>query len=178
MSRKYDEYLEQHIQGVFKAYEWLRNNVPDLFVDPNLKLKCDYLISNHDKSKYDKEEYQAYDDYFYGNRSYKVVQDFNRAWLHHIHKNQHHWQYWVLINDDPNENEVIIDMPDEYIIEMICDWLSFSLSKDNLYELFDWYNQHKNYMKLSDKTRDKVEYILDKIKEVNDISINFNTELI
>ena len=69
-------------------------------------------------------------------------------------------------------------MPDEYIIEMICDWLSFSLAKDNLYELFDWYNQHKNYMKLSDKTRDKVEYILDKIKEVNDISINFNTELI
>ena len=53
MSRKYDEYLEHHIQGVFKSYEWLRNNVPDLFVDSNLKLKCDYLISNHDKSKYD-----------------------------------------------------------------------------------------------------------------------------
>ena len=45
MSRKYDEYLEHHIQGVFKSYEWLRNNVPDLFVDSNLKLKCDYLIS-------------------------------------------------------------------------------------------------------------------------------------
>ena len=165
MSRKYDEYLEHHIQGVFKSYEWLRNNVPDLFVDPNLKLKCDYLISNHDKSKYDKEEYQAYDDYFYGNRSYKVVQDFNKAWLHHIHNNPHHWQHWVLINDDPKEGTICIEMQYNYVIEMICDWWAFSWAKESLTEIFKWYDEHKGYMKLHDNTRKAVENILNKLKD-------------
>lgn len=118
----------------------------------------------HDASKSDPEEYDAYDKYFYGgNRSYQVVQDFNYAWLHHIHNNPHHWQHWVLINDDPDEGEVVMDMPYHYILEMICDWLSFSLSKGNMSEIFTWYEEHKNYMKLSDKTRKTVVYILGKI---------------
>ena len=124
------------------------------------------IIFNHDHSKNEPDEYSAYDAYFYGgNRSYAVVQDFNRAWLTHIHRNPHHWQHWVLINDDPNEGEIVIDMPYEYIIEMICDWWAFSWNKGNLYEIFNWYDEHKDYMKLSEKTRNTVENILNKIKE-------------
>lgn len=54
-------------------------------------------------------------------------------------------------------------MPIEYILEMICDWWSFSWSKDRLYEIFDWYDGHKKYIKLSKNTRKTVEDILDKI---------------
>ena len=93
------------------------------------------------------------------------MQQFNHAWLHHIHNNAHHWQYWILNNDDPNKGEIILDMPDNYIFEMICDWWSFSWAKGNLYEIFDWYNERKNYIKLSDKTRKKVEDILEKMKD-------------
>ena len=56
-------------------------------------------------------------------------------------------------------------MPDNYIFEMIYDWWSFSWAKSNLYEIFDWYNERKNYIKLSDKTRKKVEDILEKMKD-------------
>lgn len=55
-------------------------------------------------------------------------------------------------------------MPHNYIIEMICDWWAFSWAKGNLYEIFSWYDAHKHYMKLSDKTRKTVEDILEKIK--------------
>lgn len=174
MSQEYDMYIRGHVNNLGLGLKWFEENHPKALVGIENQIKQQLL--DHDESKWSEEEYGPYDEYFYGSKD--NIDEFNYAWLHHIHNNPHHWQYWVLINDDPNENEVIIDMPDEYIIEMICDWLSFSLAKDNLYELFDWYNQHKNYMKLSDKTRDKVEYILNKIKEVNDISINFNTELI
>lgn len=34
-----------------------------------------------------------------------------------------------------------------------------------LHEIFDWYNQHKDYMKLNSKARDTVEDILSKIKK-------------
>lgn len=166
MSKKYDEYIKHHQFNVYKAFEWLEQNLPELFEDESFKAICRHLCEyEHDQSKYSEEEYSAYDAYFYsGNRSYKVVNDFNMAWLHHIHCNPHHWQHWVLINDDPDEGEIIMDMPDEYIIEMVCDWWSFSFTKGNLYEIFDWYKEHEKHMKLSKYTRDHVEDILNMIK--------------
>ena len=163
MSIKYDIYLSQHKANVFKGFEWIRDNLPELVKDDH-----DYewqIGMAHDQSKSYPEEYAAYDAYFYGgNRSYAVVQDFRIAWLHHIHNNPHHWQHWVLINDDPGEGMVIMDMPYNYIIEMICDWWAFSWAKGNLDEIFNWYDEHKAYMKLSDKTRSTVDDILDKLR--------------
>lgn len=166
MSYEYDQYLRDHRDNVAKGFYWMRDNIPEIFhsVDPrNLELQ---ICLNHDRSKDTVAEYGPYDAYFYGkNKSFKVVQNFNRAWLHHIHRNPHHWQYWVLINDDPNEGEVILDVDYDYIIEMICDWWAFSWQKDSLYEIFSWYDQHKAYMKLSPKTRKTVEDILGQIRE-------------
>ena len=55
---------------------------------------------------------------------------------------------------------IALDMPMNYIVEMICDWWSFSWREGDLTEIFKWYDAHKDYMKLSVKTRDIVEYIL------------------
>jgi hypothetical protein len=161
MSQKYDEYLQNHLSGVLRAFEWIVKNIPDIFGDDSVRRDVEYnIIYAHDKSKYGQEEYEAYDNYFYGNRSYDVVNAFNYAWLHHIHNNPHHWQYWILNNDDPEKGEHILDMPDCYIIEMICDWWSFSFNKGQINEIFKWYDEHKKYMKLSDYTCKKVEDIL------------------
>lgn len=165
MSEKYDEYLDEHKANVSKAFAWLKENITDLPLNeyPGIEWQINF---NHDLSKSDKEEYDAYDAYFYGhNRSYSVVQDFNKAWLHHIHRNEHHWQHWVLINDDPKEGEILLDMPFNYIIEMVCDWWSFSWASGDLYSIFKWYEQHREYMKLSEHTRTMVEKILDLIKQ-------------
>lgn len=166
MSREYDNYLREHKTNVLKGFRWIRENLPDLLIgldEGDLEWQIGMA---HDTSKTDPEEYDAYNAYFYGgNRSYQVVQDFNYAWLHHIHNNPHHWQHWVLINDDPEEGEIIMDMPYKFILEMICDWWAFSWSKGNLGEIFTWYEEHKNYMKLSPKTRNIVEAILDTISK-------------
>lgn len=175
MSKKYDEYIETHRANLAKGLEWLNKNLPNLIKElSNDDYHLDYQIGiAHDQSKYDPEEYAAYDAYFYGgNRSYKVVQDFKLAWLKHIHRNPHHWQYWLLHNDDPGEGFVILDMPNNYIIEMICDWWAFSWAKNDLHEIFNWYDQHKDYMKLSEKTRKTVERILEAIKTKLEEGIN------
>lgn len=168
MSREYDLYLEEHKNNVAKGYRWIKENLPEL-VDG--KIDDDWqFVFNHDASKYDREEYVAYDAYFYGgNRSYEVVQNFRFAWLRHMHKNPHHWQYWILLNDDPEEGEIILDMPYNYILEMVCDWWTFSWKSGGLEEIFSWYDKHKDYMKLSPATRKTVEDILSKIKvKLND----------
>lgn len=161
MSQAYDAYLREHIGNVQRGWEWLDRH----FLDLHNKMKGHdlWIFDKHDASKYSDDEYNAYDKYFYGNnKSFKVVQDFNYAWLHHIHNNPHHWQYWILVHDD--EPEEVLDMPFWYIVEMICDWWSFSWKTGKLDEIFEWYEKHKD-MKLSDKTRHEVEKLLGMIRQ-------------
>ena len=165
MSAKYDAYLQEHIANVGVAFDWIKEHVPDL-----VKNVSEYGTHfAHDNSKYESKEYDAYDAYFYGgNRSDKVENEFKFAWLHHIHKNPHHWQHWVLINDEPDEGTIALEMPYEYVIEMICDWWAFSHKSGNLYEIFDWYDKHKTHMIRHEKTRENVEDALAMIKETLD----------
>lgn len=174
MSREYDLYLQEHKANVKKGFDWIKANLPILLKPLSDTTDLEWQIGmQHDFSKNDPEEYNAYDAYFYGgNRSYEVVQNFNYAWLRHIHNNPHHWQHWVLNNDDPEEGEIIMDMLYNYIIEMICDWWSFSWANGDLTEIFKWYDEHKDYMKLSPKTRETVEDILNKIEEFIEVDGN------
>ena len=171
MSFQYDQYLAQHRSNVKRGYDWLCENLPDVVKDTlNAGWQTGFA---HDRSKDESDEYNAYDAYFYGNnRSYEVVENYQKAWLLHIHRNPHHWQYWVLINDDPKEGEIVLEMPYDYIIEMICDWWAFSWAQEKLDEIFNWYKDHSKYMKLAPDTRKTVESILDKIKE----KLNESTE--
>lgn len=171
MSFQYDQYLAQHRANVKRGFDWLCENLPNIMKD-TLEAGW-YTEFAHDQSKNDEDEYEAYDAYFYGNnRSYEVVQNYQRAWLLHVHRNPHHWQYWVLINDDPKEGEIVLEMPYDYIIEMICDWWAFSWAKGNLKEIFTWYDEHSKYMKLAPNTRKIVIDILgqmkNKLEEVNE----------
>ncbi len=160
MSDQYDRYLDQHRRNVRRGWEWLVDNLPDLFSKVDLHAMKTQIL-NHDASKNSPEEYTAYDRYFYGgSKSFRVVQDFRKAWLHHIHENPHHWQHWVLNNDEPEEGEVILEMDYIYIIEMICDWWAFSWQKGDLSEIFSWYDKRQKYIKLAPDTRKTVEDIL------------------
>lgn len=168
MSHLYDRYLQQHRTNVKKGFDWIRDYLPELLKGEETKnYDCEWQIGfNHDYSKIQQDEYEAYDAYFYGgNKSYKVVHDFKKAWLLHIHRNPHHWQYWILFNDDPDEGMLIMDMPDNYIIEMICDWWAFSWMAGDLFGIFEWYDERKDYIKISIKTRQKVEGILYQMRE-------------
>lgn len=167
MSKEYNKYLQEHKANVSAAYYWLKKNTPHLMVDELER----QITSAHDQSKSDANEYNAYDNYFYGeDKLHDVELIYQKAWLTHIHNNPHHWQYWILNNYDPEEGEVIIDMPYNYIIEMICDWWSFSFKQNKLDEIFNWYDSHKKYMKLGVDTKTMVEYVLaeinKKLKEV------------
>ena len=160
---KYTEYILDHKANVRKAYDWL--DAHGLIKDNILLSKVQVNVVNHDLSKYLPDEFDAYAEYFYGKKTAKVEKDFDYAWLHHIHNNPHHWQHWLLVND--TDGTYALEMPEEYVYEMICDWWAFSFKKGNLYEIFDWYKGQKD-MILHDKTRKLVEDTLDKIKKILD----------
>lgn len=181
MGLQYDAYLEMHRLCVRYAVKWITNNfsMDELsIILPDLRYKdITEQVLDHDKSKNDKKEYDAYNNYFYSERTPEVEKQFDYAWLHHLHHNKHHWQYWILKEDDSyvEDDKIIVkalDMPDNFVLEMIADWWSFSWkqylttkNKQDLYEIFNWYDEHVDKIVLSNSTKDRVELMLNKIKE-------------
>ena len=159
MSKQYDEYLEGHIAAVRQAGKWMLDNLPSLEdLEQGDILEFCANIATHDASKRCEEEYGPYDAYFYGEKDEDA---FNRAWLHHIHNNKHHWQHWLLVNDDGKFG----DGSKIVALEMVADWWSFSWRSGNLEEVFDWYEEHKDGIILHPDTRAFVESVLDEIRE-------------
>ncbi len=151
MSEQYNHYINEHKSNVKKAFHYLRE-------EGIVKLgECSYAqILDHDESKWGEAEYKAYDDYFYGDKTSEVKRNFDYAWLHHIHNNPHHWQYWLLAGDETGTVKPL-EMPKNYIIEMLCDWMSFAFNAGDINEFFSWWNKHKDKITLHPKSREIVE---------------------
>ena len=183
MSREYDLYLAEHIANVQKGWIWMQENILHEVASPLRKLygipddeividifAINDLVEAHDRSKTDPEEYYAYDEYFYGppaiRNSSATVEAFDAAFLRHIHKNPHHWQHWVLIHDDPNEKFEAMEMPLDYIFEMICDWWTFSWKAGDLTEVFQWFEDRKQHIVFHKRTGKAVSIILNEMKNL------------
>lgn len=163
MSIDYDRYLKEHRDNVMKAYLWIREVYPHHLADITTQ------IEQHDASKNSIPEYAAYDDYFYkrkSSRSSAVVNDFQEAFLMHIHANPHHWQHWVLIPDSSGEPHKAIFMPYDYVLEMVCDWFSFSLKSGKIDEIFDFYLERKSHIVMHKESRRFLEFLLDEMEKV------------
>jgi hypothetical protein len=133
---------------------------------------------NHDLSKFLPSEFFPYANYFYGNyRSYKdastyektyhnfkykedVEREFDIAWLKHIHRNPHHWQHWILREDDGETKT--IQMPEIFLEEMIADWIGAGKAitgKDNLKE---WWDKNKHNILVGKSRREYIEMFVNK----------------
>ena len=78
----------------------------------------------HDLSKFTATEFPTYRQRFYGaeNEEPPPQSAWDLAWLHHLHHNAHHPEFWM-IDGRP------IPMPEKYIREMVADWLAVSIEK-------------------------------------------------
>ena len=167
-SAEYDEYLTTHINGVIRSWDEilepaLLENLDehDITVEEFSDIK--HIIANHDASKYESDEYDAYCNYFYPSPGFeKDASAFDEAWLLHQKRNPHHWQYWVLIRDGGDTEP--IDMPIWYICEMLCDWHSFTL-RDPKSTAYKWWTDNKDKMVLSSNTRDCIESMISYMKK-------------
>lgn len=111
----------------------------------------------HDLSKLLPDEWITYANFFYTDR--KEREAFDVAWLKHQHRNPHHWQHWVLRNDDGTT--VALEMPRRYALEMICDWMGAGRAiVGPTSDTSAWYQKNKDRIMLHAKTREFVEYTL------------------
>ena len=108
----------------------------------------------HDLSKLRPSEFFPYAEHFYGT---KDNSDIDFAWLLHQKRNKHHWQWWLLTEDEGETKA--LSMADEYMKEMFCDWKGAGKVVDEL-DIKKWYIKNKNNMCLHPTIRLYVEYKL------------------
>lgn len=72
-------------------------------------------------------------------------QAFDMAWNHHQKRNKHHWQYWILTMDDQEDNKVL-EMPDECLYEMLADWRGASRAQglNSTTDVREWYLKRRD----------------------------------
>lgn len=117
----------------------------------------------HDLSKFYPSEWFPYVEYFYGTRTQGgrdivVERRFDVAWLHHQRRNPHHHQYWLLKRDDGSLEA--LEMPEEYVREMVADWEGAGRAIHGKCECVEWYEKEKDKMLLHFSTRALVEDLL------------------
>lgn len=168
--QQYDDYLTNHISGVKKAYEQIFQPILDTESDLTVEeiSNLENNIDHHDASKYSDEEYIPYLDHFYPENGKKKVHGerarFDKACLHHYHHNPHHWNHWILNDDEDKDHNRVLDMDEIYVIEMICDWHSFSIKNPDS-TAYNWWNKNRNKMDMSDNTIKLVEKWIQYAKE-------------
>jgi hypothetical protein len=130
----------------------------------------------HDVSKFSPDEFFPYVNFFYGNEIVKKSRaetgyykptdtgdkKFDFAWLLHQKRNRHHWQWWILPEDEGGVK--ILEMVYPYNLEMLCDWVGagkaqgkFSPESDHYFETRKWYLRNKSKMQFHPETQKWIE---------------------
>jgi hypothetical protein len=110
----------------------------------------------HDLSKFSPAEFIPYAKYWEGGaRDGQGKVNFDRAFLHHLHHNPHHYEHWIL-------HGTPVPMPDKYIVEMIADWGGAGMAYSGRFDLKEWLEKHWGRVssQLHPQTREKVSKIV------------------
>ena len=132
----------------------------------SVKLRIPWLGLVHDWSKFLPDEWFPYARYFYGLKLdlneagyYKPDETgeaaFDLARLKHIHRNKHHWEWWVLREDDGGTK--VLAMPDQCRREMLADWRGAGRAQGYGDNAKEWYEANKDKMRLHPDTRKWIE---------------------
>jgi hypothetical protein len=125
-TRKYLEYLENHLNNIEKAWDIVKESCKDMHMicDDYLYLGIEQEIKNHDLSKFSQFEFTQYRDHFYPIDDNK--KDIDEAFRHHIAYNSHHWQNWTN-RVYAYSNDWMIDCT-----HMIVDWIAMGMTGKNI----------------------------------------------
>ena len=150
---EYMKYISKHKWFVFLA--GLRHSVPV------------WRLLIHDWSKLLPAEWFPYAKSFYGPqpRTQETKIAFDHAWLHHQHFNPHHWQHWVLREDDGKTK--ILEMPEHFCREMVADWCGAGRAITGKWEAWLWYEKNAERILLHPFTKNLVTELLEREQAVS-----------
>lgn len=123
---------------------------------------AEHQIMAHDLSKYTLAEFPHYARQFKGPAN--DPDGFAYAWMNHIHHNPHHWQHWIFPDGHTpkgsNVQNGVMQMPSNYVVEMVADWMGASKAYTGSWDMSDWLFKNLPKIKLHSQTHVLLENIL------------------
>lgn len=132
----------------------------------------------HDWSKFLPSEWFPYAQHFYGDNQgeglraigefglcelapwgFYAKDRFTSAWNLHQKRNRHHWQFWLVVQDDGEAFPLPI--PEKFLREMVADWAGAGRAIKGTWEVASWYEKNRGRMRLRVEDRARVEELVD-----------------
>lgn len=166
---RYLKYVLLHKAYVFAAGVRINGIFTGPSQSPLRRLAWFWRLLVHDLSKFRPSEWRPYVAKFYGpqtlplaGKDREVQAAFNRAWLLHIHRNEHHWQHWILHEDS---GKTLVLLPEAVIAdEMLADWIGAGTKILKLptldaciAETVAWYAANRTRIQLRELIRNRIE---------------------
>ena len=129
----------------------------------------------HDLSKYSPTEFIQGANYYQGTRSpndkAREELGYSKAWMHHMGRNKHHFEYWRDYSPIHKGMMTPVKMPLNYVVEMFCDRVAASkiyqgknYTDSSAYDYF-MAAKHKRVGRIHEETSDTLEEFLFMLKE-------------
>lgn len=164
IAEAYADSLNEHIRYVQEAAVRIGMDAED--------------VLQHDDSKWSLAEFPGYALHFKGGGA---PDRFAKAWLHHIHNNSHHWQYWIFADGfTPKGSTVengVVEMPPWCVVEMVADWMGASRAYTGSWDMAEWLGENLPKIRLHSRSWVVLEKVLRGLPEgyhniLNELKIN------
>lgn len=123
----------------------------------------------HDLSKYSPAEFLVGAKYYQGDRSPNNAEreaiGYSSAWLHHIGRNKHHYEYWIDYSTKSIPGGIApVPMPNKYIVEMLMDRIAackvYHKEKYTTDAPLRYFERGKDVATMHEKTKRKLDFLL------------------
>lgn len=115
----------------------------------------------HDWSKFTSAEWGPYVRKFYDPDRARP-DEFERAWLHHQHRNPHHWQHWLLREDSGTIK--LLPMPDSLVREMVADWMGAGRAITGRWDVGSWWEGNRDRIRLHSEVEQLIVRLIDEVQ--------------
>jgi hypothetical protein len=148
--------VEKYLQSLINHITYVREAGLQIGVNPQ-------QLAEHDASKFSLQEFPQYARQYAGDSG--DPDGWANAWLHHIHHNPHHWQYYIFPDGySPKGSKVengAVPMPPHFALEMVADWMGASMAYTGSFDMTDWLVKNMSRIRLHSETADFVNNTLD-----------------
>ena len=151
----FSDYYQVKLENVIEYISTLIDHVSYVIEYGNKIGVNEYQLSIHDLSKLSYAELPYYIKRFtYDTITEDIKLEFDYAWHHHVIKNPHHHEHWVI------SPTYIIPMPYNYILEMVADWHGANMAYQKSWNSTEWLKKNLPRMKLHSMTKSQLIDIL------------------
>lgn len=94
----------------------------------------------------------------------RIETGYEQAHLKHVNRNDHHWNYWTILNGQGGV--IALDIPDPVLRELVADWMGANRAATGQWKLSKWYSDNCEGILMHRRSRAFVESLIKRMAQI------------